>query len=360
MEEGGGDQHASNSSYTFPPGFRFHPSDEELIVHYLQNRISSRPLPASIIAEIDLYKYNPWDLPKKALFGEEEWYFFSPRDRKYPNGLRPNRAAGSGYWKATGTDKPILTSYGSKRIGVKKALVFYLGRPPKGTKTDWIMNEYRLVDTITSPSRLKGSMRLDDWVLCRVRHKGYSSKNSCENQDNPCEPNMLSNLPRCDEGYPATNMNFHADMITDYQYKDYQILASILVGGHVPTTESMSSLNLKDGKGNDPITSVHEDGFHREDSSTTVSPLDCYFNSLKRKSNEDSQYENLISFNRKLNMETTMDDESSIINGGLNFYNQNQSQDDIIFNKRAAEPSINFQELKQSAFIGRYPQCSSD
>jgi len=52
-----------NSGYSFPPGFRFHPSDEELIVHYLQNKISSRPLPASIIAEIDLYKYNPWELP---------------------------------------------------------------------------------------------------------------------------------------------------------------------------------------------------------------------------------------------------------------------------------------------------------
>ncbi|XP_020224808.2 NAC transcription factor 56, partial [Cajanus cajan] len=148
-----GDQQGSH--YSFPPGFRFHLSDEELIVHYLQNKISSRPLPASIIAEIDLYKYNPWELPNKSLFGEEEWYFFSPRDRKYPNGLRPNRAAASGYWKATGTDKPILSSSGSKRIGVKKALVFYSGRPPNGSKADWIMNEYRLIDTATSSSRLK-------------------------------------------------------------------------------------------------------------------------------------------------------------------------------------------------------------
>ncbi|KAL8245253.1 hypothetical protein R6Q59_011511 [Mikania micrantha] len=44
----------------------------------------------------------------KALFGEDEWYFFTPRDKKYPNGLRPNRMAGSGYWKAAGTDRPIL------------------------------------------------------------------------------------------------------------------------------------------------------------------------------------------------------------------------------------------------------------
>lgn len=82
----------------------------------------------------------------KATFGEQEWYFFSPRDRKYPNGARPNRAATSGYWKATGTDKPVLSSGGSQKVGVKKALVFYGGKPPKGIKTNWIMHEYRLAE----------------------------------------------------------------------------------------------------------------------------------------------------------------------------------------------------------------------
>ncbi|GMP85350.1 hypothetical protein CsSME_00038545 [Camellia sinensis var. sinensis] len=43
----------------------------------------------------------------------------------------------SGYWKATGTDKPIRSSCGTRIIGVKKALVFYRGRPPRGIKTDW-------------------------------------------------------------------------------------------------------------------------------------------------------------------------------------------------------------------------------
>jgi hypothetical protein len=80
----------------------------------------------------------------KALYGDGEYYFFSPRDRKYPNGIRPNRAAGSGYWKATGTDKPIHDASTGESVGVKKALVFYKGRPPRGTKTSWIMHEYRL------------------------------------------------------------------------------------------------------------------------------------------------------------------------------------------------------------------------
>ena len=52
-----------------PPGFRFHPTDEELIVHYLKKKVSSSPNPTvSIIADIDLYKFNPWDLPGSSLF----------------------------------------------------------------------------------------------------------------------------------------------------------------------------------------------------------------------------------------------------------------------------------------------------
>jgi len=53
----------ANIEIQLPPGFRFHPSDEELIVHYLRNKVASSPLPASFITEIDLYKYNPWELP---------------------------------------------------------------------------------------------------------------------------------------------------------------------------------------------------------------------------------------------------------------------------------------------------------
>lgn len=114
-----------------------------------------------------------------ALFGEDEWYFFSPRERKYPNGERPNRAAASGYWKAAGSDKPILTTCGiSKRIGVKKALVFYTGRAPTGSKTEWIMIEYRLLDSSITPSRSKGSMKVSVILNALLRlHICVSPKN---------------------------------------------------------------------------------------------------------------------------------------------------------------------------------------
>ncbi|XP_076947138.1 NAC domain-containing protein 1-like [Bidens hawaiensis] len=120
----------------------------------------------------------------KALFGEDEWYFFTPRDRKYPNGLRPNRMAGTEYWKATGTDRPILGLCNKNIVGVKKALVFYKGKPPRGDKTDWIMHEYRLIDSVTcGSSKPKEAMRLNDRVLCRVKQKTCIQRNLYEDTE---------------------------------------------------------------------------------------------------------------------------------------------------------------------------------
>ncbi|KAL0385823.1 UNVERIFIED_CONTAM: NAC domain-containing protein 1 [Sesamum radiatum] len=192
------------NSSSLPPGFRFHPTDEELIMHYLRNQATSRPCPVSIIPEVDIYKFDPWELPAKAEFGENEWYFFSPRDRKYPNGVRPNRAAVSGYWKATGTDKAIYS--GSKYVGIKKALVFYKGRPPKGVKTDWIMHEYRLSESRSQPLKQNGSMRLDDWVLCRIYKKKNLGRSTCDQQIKVDDENhSLSQL------VPTTTYNTHAN-----------------------------------------------------------------------------------------------------------------------------------------------------
>ncbi|KDP27170.1 hypothetical protein JCGZ_19869 [Jatropha curcas] len=155
-----------------PPGFRFHPTDEELITHYLSQKVIDNCFSARAIGEVDLNKCEPWDLPWRVKMGEKEWYFFCVRDRKYPTGLRTNRATDAGYWKATGKDREIYK--GKTLVGMKKTLVFYKGRAPKGSKTNWVMHEYRL-EGKSSVYNIPKTAK-NEWVICRVFQKNSGGK----------------------------------------------------------------------------------------------------------------------------------------------------------------------------------------
>jgi len=132
-----------------PVGFRFRPTDEELVRHYLKPKIAGRAhADLLLIPDVDLSACEPWELPAKALIRSDdpEWFFFAPLDRKYPGGHRSNRSTAAGYWKATGKDRLIRSRPAGTLIGVKKTLVFHRGRAPRGHRTAWIMHEYRTAE----------------------------------------------------------------------------------------------------------------------------------------------------------------------------------------------------------------------
>ncbi|GJN09182.1 hypothetical protein PR202_ga27164 [Eleusine coracana subsp. coracana] len=159
------------------PGFRFHPTEEELLDFYLHSVVHGKKLNFDIIGTLNIYRHDPWDLPAMAKIGEREWYFFVPRDRKAGNGGRPNRTTEHGFWKATGSDRAIRSSADSKRvIGLKKTLVFYKGRAPRGTKTDWVMNEYRLPEFGFATGRAAPAHPKEDMVLCKIYQKATPLK----------------------------------------------------------------------------------------------------------------------------------------------------------------------------------------
>ena len=49
------------------PGYRFHPTDEELVTFYLRRKVARKALRIEVIREMDIYKHDPWDLPSKYL-----------------------------------------------------------------------------------------------------------------------------------------------------------------------------------------------------------------------------------------------------------------------------------------------------
>ncbi|XP_056693807.1 NAC transcription factor 32-like isoform X2 [Spinacia oleracea] len=165
-----------------PPGFRFTPYDRELILFYLIPKIKGDVVPLNLMHEANIYNCHPQQLAENyAAQGKGKWYFFTPRDKKYMNGGRPNRKAGDGYWKATGADKKIVDESGII-IGHKRSLVYYEGKPKKGQghKTNWIMYEFVVKD---NPSSTLPGMRLDNAVLCSIHYNDVNYNNVHINND---------------------------------------------------------------------------------------------------------------------------------------------------------------------------------
>ncbi|XP_043715171.1 NAC domain-containing protein 7-like [Telopea speciosissima] len=200
-----------------PPGFRFHPTDEELVDYYLRKKVASRRIDLDVIKDIDLYKIEPWDLQEKCKIGTEEqndWYFFSHKDKKYPTGTRTNRATTAGFWKATGRDKAIYSKH--NLVGMRKTLVFYKGRAPNGQKSDWIMHEYRL------ETNENGAPQEEGWVVCRVFKKRVTTMQKMREHESPCwydEP--VSFIPEPDSPNPYSckqelELQFHMSNIGSF------------------------------------------------------------------------------------------------------------------------------------------------
>ncbi|OVA04719.1 NAC domain [Macleaya cordata] len=185
-----------NGQSQVPPGFRFHPTEEELLHYYLKKKVAYEKIDLDVIRDVDLNKLEPWDIQEKCKIGstpQNDWYFFSHKDKKYPTGTRTNRATAAGFWKATGRDKVIYSSF--KRIGMRKTLVFYKGRAPHGQKSDWIMHEYRLDDN-TNDSNVSNSIgetiQEEGWVVCRVFKKKNHQKSADGASNNSSKNQMLN------------------------------------------------------------------------------------------------------------------------------------------------------------------------
>ncbi|XP_057534909.1 NAC domain-containing protein 90-like [Amaranthus tricolor] len=215
------------------PGFRFFPTEEELISFYLRQKLRGGRSDHinRVIPVVYIYDYNPWDLPN--LSGQQcrgdpqqqEWFFFIPKQKKEAAGGRPNRLTDTGYWKATGSPGFVYSSTQNKIIGEKRTMVFYNGRARSrsGSKTEWKMNEYVAVDedydqasaSTNPPPPQKG-----DFTVCRVYIK---SKCLRAFDRRPAAPPInrsqpLITLHHHDDHQPSSsNHHHHQDDQTDPQ-----------------------------------------------------------------------------------------------------------------------------------------------
>lgn len=172
MESSGGS--GSSDPLLLAPGFRFYPTEEELLTFYLRHRLAgTRPVVEHLIPVMDIYGYHPSELQAMAgaanVCDTEQWFFFCPRAERELHGGRPARTTPSGYWKATGSPSYVYSSSPNNRvIGEKRTMVFYQGRAPTGNRTRWKMNEYKAVADDAPPAPGAPVMLRNDFSVCRV------------------------------------------------------------------------------------------------------------------------------------------------------------------------------------------------
>ncbi|XP_004308753.1 PREDICTED: NAC domain-containing protein 18-like [Fragaria vesca subsp. vesca] len=192
----------SYGGFSLPKGFRFQPSDDELLSHYLQKKNDREdPEITAIIPEIDVSKHEPRDLPAlvftRADFLDREWftmpdspdmewYFFSPRVFKHSNSksksTKINRTTDEGYWKKQGNDRRITGACSDKQIGARRILTFYLSNKQK---TDWVIHEFYL-------TKADSDEQIGDFVLCRLKDNRLKKKSGKPDHDR-------QDAPLCDE-----------------------------------------------------------------------------------------------------------------------------------------------------------------
>ncbi|KAF5732021.1 hypothetical protein HS088_TW18G00709 [Tripterygium wilfordii] len=187
-------------------GYRFHPTEVELIDYFLKNKMLGHELKVRRIAEVDVCKFEPWDLPEHCATDSKNrsWYFFSRPIYKYSNSKRANRKTKAGYWKVTGKKRNIKDR-ANKVIGTKWTLVFYEGRSPKGIKTNWVIHEYH-------PNSISSNER--DFVVCRLKRKHGGKINSCTQNEGETSSNhhSTSGIGSCivDSSSPEVNLELLA------------------------------------------------------------------------------------------------------------------------------------------------------
>ncbi|KAA8528513.1 hypothetical protein F0562_035868 [Nyssa sinensis] len=166
--------------FSLPPGCRFYPSEEQLICYYLTHKNNDDQYSGlDVINEIDLYNYEPFDLPEATCFRfgrggrKRHWYCYTSRVSKETG----KRRAGGGYWKRRGKVRDVVGGgAGEVVIGRRTSFVFYVGGSPNSAvKTDWIMYEYGLIN------HHKAS-----FVLCRVFVQPRSGNNVSEHALSSC------------------------------------------------------------------------------------------------------------------------------------------------------------------------------
>ncbi|KAF5812045.1 putative transcription factor NAM family [Helianthus annuus] len=305
------------------PGYRFRPTDAELLVYYLKRKIELGEQPRCRIYDVHVYNHHPNELTERYRSCEGIWYFFTMRERKHPKGTRVNRRTKDfGYWKST--QKGEVYDFVARRVvGKKRSLAYH---DEKDRKTEWLMYEY----TCNDPNLPNGSHSNEttDWVLCKIYKKASTRNVNHNNQPTDQQVENTSNQGDAiqqqnqldDEPSPTKRPRVnHPSEQVQHNETDHH-LGSMFQTNHQSTgTRSRLSIAMGSGQPMFPTQAFGVGYNHRLGSNTkpTVQPPVAF---------QDPNQEQVQSYNGSSTCEQTLVNMQSGYNGPME---ENATDDDI-------------------------------
>ncbi|XP_068655861.1 NAC domain-containing protein 2-like [Aristolochia californica] len=183
------DGEENNPDRTVPVGFRFRPTDQELVSNYLFNEALSQPLPANLIREIDevaIREHHPSKLGRSNEWvdvyfvvavtdsDEKEMFFFTQMSRNLHEKEEICIGGSAGLWRSN-KDEIKIQDLEGRCIGSKRSMSFFQGKPPCISRTRWVMEVYWLNDDELQAANLKnfdfGKSSLDSKFAASLMNK---------------------------------------------------------------------------------------------------------------------------------------------------------------------------------------------
>nr|QSD99842.1 NAC family transcription factor [Melilotus albus] len=134
-----------------PVGFRFDPTDQELVDYYLTRKVCNQPLPISLL-EIDVFRSEPWRLMEDNMtsFKHRGYFFFDTKNLRFENlNIRP---VGNGEWRILKKNEELALS-NKHFLGRKNTFVFWRMEGNQAVMTQWRMDEF-FISTICHPTKV--------------------------------------------------------------------------------------------------------------------------------------------------------------------------------------------------------------